>query len=236
MLRIAVTIAAAALIALSARADERAGRDLRAGLEELRARLALTSEQETQVRSIFEEHLQAQLATLERYGVDAGGRDSAHTVDLQKMRALLEELRANRAKIEHRLSGVLSATQLAEFSRIRTEQEKRLRHRLLSRRLDEIAARLELSPDQTDRVRPILKDHFEAQMAALDRHGVARGSRGGGEGLGFRTLRRLRKELGKINEKTAERLSALLSEAQLATYEAFQAEQRKKLRSLLFQR
>ena len=236
MLRIAATIAAAALVALSAQADGREGSDLRTGLEELRARLALTPEQETQVRSIFEEHLEAQTAMLDKYDVDAGDRGSADTVDLQKMRALREELRANRAKIEDRLSGVLSATQLAEFKRIRTEQEERFRHRLLSRRLDEIGARLDLTREQAERARPILEDHFEAQIAVLDRHGVSRGIRDDGERPGLRTLRRLRKDLGKINDKTAQRLSALLSEAQLAAYEALQAEQRKKLRSLLLQR
>ena len=235
MPRIALTIVAAAMIALSAQADGRAGLYLRAGLEELCARLALTPEQETQVRSIFEEHLEAQLATLERYDVDAGDRDSGHTVDLQEMRALRGKLRANRVKIEDRLSRVLSATQLAEFKRIRTEQEERLRHRLLSRRLDEIGARLELTLKQTERTRPILKDHFESQMAVLDRHGVALGNRTG-ERPGFSTLRRLRKDLGANNERTTERLAAILSEAQFATYEAFQTEQRKKLRSLLFPR
>ena len=236
MPRTVVTIAAAALIVLSAQADGREGSDLRAGLEEIRARLALTPEQETQVRSIFEEHLEAQRTTLDKYDIDAGDRGNADAVDLQKMRALREELRANRAKIEGRLSGVLSETQMAEFERIRAEQEEEFRERLLSRRLDAIGARLELSPEQAHRVRPILKEHFEAQMAVLDRHGVAPGARDGGERPGFRTLRRLRKDLGEINDNTAERLSALLSEAQWAAYEALQAEQRKKLRSLLRQR
>ena len=233
MLRIAPLIAAAAMFALSAQADETTGSRVQAGLKEFSARLALTSEQETQVRSIFVEHLEVQTATLERYDVDVGDRDSAHTVDLQKMRALLEELRANRARIESRLSGVLSETQMAEFRRIRTEQEEKLRERMVSRRLDEIGVKLELTPEQTERVRPILKEHFDAQMAVLDRHGVAPGNRDG-ERPGLRTLRRLRKDLGANNERTVERLSAILSRAQLETYEALQAEQRRRLRALLF--
>ena len=235
MLRIAVTIAAVALSVLSAGADERAGSDLRAGLEELRARLGLTAEQETRARSIFEDHLAVQIATLEKYDVDADNR-GGDTVALQQMRALREELRANRAKIEARLSGVLSETQLEEFRYIRAEQEEKLRERLLSKRLDEIGARLELTPEQTDRVRPVLKEHFEAQMAVLDRYDAMPSNRSGGKRPGFRMLRRLRKNLGEIRTRTLKRLSTILSEAQMAAYEALQAEQRKKLRALLLQR
>lgn len=232
MSRIAVLIAAAALIALSVQADEATGSRLQASLKEFSDRLALTSEQEAQVRSIFEEHLEAQMATLDKY--DVGDRDRADTVDVQQMRALREELHANRGTVESRLSEVLSQTQMAEFKRIRAEQEAKFRDRLLSRRLDEIGAKLELTAEQTERVRPILKEHFEAQMAILDKHGVAPGNRGDGERPGFRTLRRLRKGLGANNERAAERLSAILSGAQLSAYESLQAEQRKRLRSRLF--
>ena len=229
MLRIAPLISAAAMFALSVQADETTGSRLQAGLKEFSVRLALTSEQEARVRSIFEEHLDAQMAILDKY--DVGDRDSANTVDVQQMRALREELRAKRGLVDSRLSEVLSETQMVEFRRIRAGQEAKLRDRLLSRRLDEIGAKLELTPEQTKQVRSILKEYFDAQMAVLDRHGVAPGER-----PGFRTLRRLRKDLGANNERTTERLSAILSEAQLATYEAFQAEQRKKLRALLFDR
>ena len=236
MPRIAPLFAAAALFALPSQADETTGSQLRAGLEKLGARLALTAEQEAQARSIFEEHLKAQIATLEKYDVDAGDRGDADTVNLQQMRALRAELRASRAEIESRLSKVLSKAQIAEFKRIRAEQEATLRERILSRHLDEFGAKLDLSPKQADRTRPVLKDHFEAQMAILDRHGIAPGHRDGGKRPGFRTLRRLRKDLKKNNARTAKQLSVILSEAQLAAYEALQREQRKKLRALLSER
>ena len=236
MLRVAVSIAAAALFALAARADDPPGSRLQAGLEEFAARLALTSAQEAPVRSIFEEHLAAQRATLERYDVDAGGRGGADAVDLEKMRALHEELRAHRTKIEDRLSRVLSDTQMTAFRRVRAERERKLLERLLSRRLDRVGAKLALTPDQTEPVRAVLKDYFAAQLAVLDRHGVAPGDLDTGKRPGFRTLRRLRRDLGENNEKALERLSAILSGAQLAAYEALQAEQRKKLRALLLDR
>ena len=236
MPRIALLIAAAALFTLSSHADETPGSRLQAGLKEFGARLALTPEQETKARSILEEHLEAQAAALKKHGVDVGDRAAAETIDLQRIRALHKELRGNSAKIESRLAEVLSETQMSEFKRIRVEQEEKIRERIFSVRLDKIGTKLGLTSEQKDRVRPVLKEHLEAQMAVLDRHGVAPGNPDGSKRLGFRTLRRLRKELGKNNARTSERLSAILTEAQLKAYEALQAEQREKLRALLLQR
>ena len=106
----------------------------------------------------------------------------------------------------------------------------------MSSRLEEIGARLELISEQADRVRPVLKEHFETQIAILDRHGIAPGDRDGDKRPGFRTLRRVRKDLGENNARTEKRLSTFLTEAQLDAYEVLQAEQRKKLRAQLFQR
>ena len=216
---------------MSGRADEATGSRLQAGLKEVGARLALTSEREARVRSIFEEYLKAQTATLDRY--DTGTDDRGSAIDIQRMRTLREELRANSVKVESRLSDVLSEIQMAEFERIRDEQEEKLRERLLSRRLEEIGARLGLTSEQTDRVRPVLKEHFEAQMAILDEHGIALGDRDGHKRPGFRTLRRVRRDLSENNARTEKRLSAFLTEAQTEAYEALQAEQRDKMRALL---
>ena len=236
MMRTVFSIVAASLLALAAQADQTQPQELQASLEEFRTRLALTPEQEARVRSIFEENIETQLATLEKYDVDTGDRGGVASIDPQKMRALREELRADRAKIENRLAQVLSGTQMAEFRRIRAEQEEKLRERLLSRRLDEIVVKLDLAAEQGDRVRPILKQHFEAQMAILDKHGISPGQRDSTKRPGFRTLRKLRKDMRRNDGKTEERLSAVLSETQLAAYKAFQTEQRKKMRSLLSER
>ena len=236
MLRILVLITAVTFITLSARADALAGSRLQADLGELGTRLALSPGQEARVRSIFEEHLEVQTATFDKYDVDTSDRGDAETVDLRRIRALRAELRMNHGKIERRLSEVLSVTQMAEFRRIRAEQEEKLRDRILSKRVDDIGARLELTPEQRERTRPVLEQHLEAQMTALDRHGVAFSKRDGDQRIGFKTLRRLRKDLDEIGERTLERLSAQLSATQFAAYEVLQAEQRRELRTLLFER
>ncbi len=234
MLPTAPLIAALVILAVSAQADDTNGSPLHAGLEEIGARLELTSEQETQVRSILEEHLQAQMATLDRYSINDG--DSADTADLQQMRNLRRDLQANRAKFGNRLSETLSEAQSAELNRILAQQEEMLHETIMSKRLDRIGERLELTSEQTERVRSILTDHFEAQIAVLDKHGVASGNGGDSKRPGLRTLRRLRKDLNAINRKTESDLSAILSSSQLEAYDELQAEQRKKLRTLLSER
>ena len=236
MMRTMLLIVAVSLLALTAQADEAGPPKLQAGLEEFRVRLALTPEQETRVRSIFEAHIEAQLETLDKYDIDAGDRGGAASIDLQKMRALREEIGGHSEKLEGGLSELLSGPQMAEFRRIRAEQEEKVHERVLSRRLDETVAKLDLTPEQANRVRPILAEHIEAQMDILNKHGIAPGQRDSAERPGFRTLRALRKDMRRNNARTGERLSAVLSEVQLEAYEALQAEQRKKLRALLSKR
>lgn len=96
--------------------------------------------------------------------------------------------------------------------------------------------RLELTPGQTEWLRPVLMEHFKAQTAVLDRHDIKIGKREDGKRPRFRALSRMDKELDANNVKTRERLSSILPDSQLAAYETFRAEQRKRLRSQLLQR
>ena len=230
MTRTVILILALGLMVMTAKADQAGPPKLHAGLEEFRARLALTAEQETQLRSVFEAHVEAQLKTLDAHGIDAGVRGDAAPMELQELRALRDALRANSASTERRLAGVLTAAQMTAFRNIRAEQEERLRERLLSRRVDEIIAMLNLGAETGDLVKPILQEHFKAQLAILDKHGIAPGRR-----IGLRKLRALRKDMRQNDDKTGERLSEILSKAQREAYEALQAEQRQEMRSRLFQ-
>lgn len=234
MLRI-LSLIAATMIAMPLQADETAAARLQAGLHELGVRLALSSEQEAQARSIIEEHLEALAAMLDRHEIDDLG--SASTTDIQRMRAVREEFRANRSRTESRLSEVLSEAQMAEFGRIGVEQEAKIREWLLLTRLDAIGAKLKLTQEQASQARPALKWHLEAQMAVLDKHGVANaGSLESGKRPGILALRRLRRELAEVSRTTEERLSGILFETQMAVYQELQEEQRRKLRALLFER
>ena len=209
---------------------------LLAGHEEFSERLGLTPDQEARVGSIIEKHIEALLETLEEYDVDVADIDDIETINLEKMRVLRGEIRERRAAIEKQLSGVLAETQMAEFRHIRAELEERVRNRLLSRRLDRVAAKLEFTPEQTELVRPILLDQFEEQRAILDRRGIDLGINGDGDRPGLLTLLALRRDLREADAITAGRLSAILSEQQLEAFEELAAEMRETMRKLLIQR
>ena len=229
-LRMAMPVALVLLtLAVPATADESLGLP---GLEEYRAWLELTDEQVERVRPIFVAYFEQQRATLERYGAAGGDWD---TVDVDRMRALGEALRRNDAKTGRELSRVLSKAQMAEYDRIRADQSGRIRERMFSRYVDYIAAMLELTPEQTEWVRPVLTQHTSTQTAILDKYGINPAT-GGRNRLGLRGLRQLQKEMEANNSRTDRQLSVILSESQMAAYESFQAEQRRRLRSRLMRR
>ena len=103
----------------------------------------------------------------------------------------------------------------------------------LEARLQETKLRLGLTEEQMAQLKPVLTDHFDAQMAVLDKHGIAVGNRGDRGRLGLRKLRALRRDMDKISDNTSKRLSGILSKAQLAEFEKIQKEQRDQMREKL---
>ena len=197
-------------------------------MQETRARLGLAEDQMMQLRPILRDQINALMAILDKYGLNVENRDSLP--DAQTLRALRRELDENKTKTSKRLSGILSGEQLAEFEKIQKERKKQIREDFLSKRAEDIGAKLGLTEEQIRQFKPVLASHFDAQMAVLDKQGVAIGSRGDRKRLRFRKLRALRKDLDKISDKTSKRLSEIFSKVQLAEFEKIQKEQRQKMR------
>lgn len=97
-------------------------------------------------------------------------------------------------------------------------------------RLQETTSRLALTEEQQARVKPILEDHFAAQMAILDKHGIKIGNQEGNKRPGFRQLRALRNDMNENKAKIMKQLSAILSEEQMAEFEQIQAELKERIR------
>ena len=235
MPKISLLIAIMVFFVFSAQADEVIESRIQTDLLNLSDRLELSSDQEMQVRLIIEDHLKTQIAILQKHELDIGNRNNGDAVDLQQMRTLRKELGASDAEVESQLSEVLSTSQLAEYRRIRMELDQKIRERFLSSVVNEIGVKLELTTEQTNQAEPILKAHFELQTDVLDKHGITLGKHDGEKRPGFRTLRRVRKDLKQINVSTAKQLSTFFSKAQLEEFETLQKEQRKKLRKQLRQ-
>lgn len=114
----------------------------------------------------------------------------------------------------------------------RTEQLEELRQRL-----EEARTRLDLTDEQVEQVRPILRAGSEAILGVLQEHGIdLRDRSGGANRLGFRQLRRLQRDLNAVREQTLEELDAVLTDEQLEIYEEMQEENRQAMRERLRQR
>ena len=201
-----------------------------ARLQEARARLGLTEEQQARLRPILEGHFAAQMAILDQYGLGVGTRDGDRQPGFQKMRALRNELNANKTKTAKQLSGILSKEQIAEFEKIQAERKLQLQEILQSKHIEKIGTKLALTETQMARLKPILEHHFATQMTILDKHGINIGNQEGSQRPGFISLRALRNDMNENRARTMKQLSGILSAEQLAAFEKMQAEQRERMR------
>ena len=105
-------------------------------------------------------------------------------------------------------------------------------------RIAETSERLNLSDEQIERLRPVLKSGFEAQMAVLADHGIDLENRNSGtqKKLGFREARKLRKDLDHVRKNTSEHVEGILSEKQFSEYKKIQDERKKKMREMIKER
>ena len=113
-----------------------------------------------------------------------------------------------------------------------TEQSEELR-----RRLEEARTRLGLTDEQVGQVNPILRAEFEALQGILQEYGIdLRDRSGGGNGLGFRQLRRLQRDANAVREQALEDLEKVLTDEQLETYQEMREENQQAMRERLRQR
>ena len=104
-------------------------------------------------------------------------------------------------------------------------------------RLEKTRARLNLTDEQAEQVRPILRAGFEAQKKVLQKHGIE--IRPGAEApgrLSLLELRRLNRDLAKVREQTLDKLSDILTDEQIKVYREIQQERRQELRERLRKR
>lgn len=225
-----IVLLATLFFACTAWAGEPDLSQLETRIQETRARLGLTEEQQAQLRPILEEHFDAQMAILDKYGLGVGSRGGDKLPDFQKMRALRNELDANKTKTAKRLSNVLSKEQVAEFENIQAERKQRIQETLQSKLIEKIGTKLGLAGEQMAQVKPILEHHFTTQMAILNKHGIRIGNQKGNKRPGFRALRALRNDMEQHKAKTMKQLSSILSKEQMAEFENMQAEQKQRMR------
>jgi hypothetical protein len=92
----------------------------------------------------------------------------------------------------------------------------------LQERLQELEARLSLTPEQKERLRPVLAEELQRLKALREK------SQGGVAGR--RKRRKLARELREIQSDADRKLKAILSEAQMAELKKIREERRQQIR------
>ena len=97
----------------------------------------------------------------------------------------------------------------------------------IQQRVEETAARLNLTDEQKPEVEAIIRDSAEKRQAVLESFGFKDGNR---PKMNPRKMRSMRGQMNEIADETTEKLSAVLTDAQMAEYEQIKEEQRAAMR------
>ena len=111
----------------------------------------------------------------------------------------------------------------------------------LQERLEEARARLKLTDEQSEQIRPILRAGMEKQMAVLEKHGIdLRGEgaarRGRPSQQRLRELRALGDDLEAVRKETRTELKEVLSKEQFKEFKKLQEEGREAMRQAIRER
>ncbi len=98
----------------------------------------------------------------------------------------------------------------------------------IEERIRETAERLQLTDEQRPQVEAILREGIEKREKILKDAGFEEGQR---PQMRPRQMRKLRGDLGEVSEETTQKLSAVLTNEQMAEYEKIQEERREEMRA-----
>ena len=132
----ALAIVAIGITPATAAAEDDHAAQLEERLAETKARLGLTDEQIEQITPILEAGFEAQMAVLDRHGIDLEDRGTGESerIGFRAMRALRGDLQEVRADTLEELGDVLTDEQMAEYRKIQEERRAELRERIRERR------------------------------------------------------------------------------------------------------
>ena len=104
-------------------------------------------------------------------------------------------------------------------------------------RMDDARERLNLTDEQTEQLRPILRQHLEAVQEVLAERGIDLAEPSGPrKRLGLRGARRLGKQLDKVRAGTLAKVEDVLEPDQVKAYKKIQAEWKAAIRKRIMAR
>lgn len=92
-----------------------------------------------------------------------------------------------------------------------------------------IEERLELSDEQREAFRPVIKASSEQKLAVMKRYGIEPGDPSAIKDLGFRKKLKLRGDMQAIDKSTEKQLKEILSEDQLKVWKEIAKERREEM-------
>ena len=135
--RIAVLWASLVLAALPAvQAEEDRAAQFEARMAETKARLNLSDEQVEQLTPILRSGFEAQMAVLEKNGIDFQNEnsDDRERLGIRDARKLRKEMETVRVNTLDEVEKILSDEQFAEYEEILAERQKKMREMMKQRR------------------------------------------------------------------------------------------------------
>lgn len=116
-------------------------------------------------------------------------------------------------------------------------EDRKARLEQLQARVTEARDRLQLSDEQIEKLKPILRQQSQAMRKVLAKHGINLEDRSErSKRLGLRAARKLSRDLDEIRARTLAQIQEFLRPEQVAEYKKLQAERKKVLRQRIRER
>ena len=92
---------------------------------------------------------------------------------------------------------------------------------------------LQLNDEQREAVRPIIEANFEQRLADLQKHGIDLKNREANKRPSLGKMLKLRKDLGKVGDKTEKELGKVLNDDQMKVWKELEKKRREQMRERL---
>jgi Spy/CpxP family protein refolding chaperone len=179
-------------------------------LAELESRLQLTPEQTAKLRPIIDQETEELRAVRDKYA-----SDSSPTAK-QTMRG---EMKTIHEKYEGQITAVLTPEQQTEWSKIKEEHKSGAEDRAsqAQERLAELQTRLKLTPDQTEKLRPVIQQEMAELKAVKDKYAMDTSHNG---------RKNMFRDMKKVQEKYSGQIAAVLTPEQQSEWKKIKEERK----------
>ena len=120
---------------------------------------------------------------------------------------------------------LLAAPLYAQIAAPSEEARERMRAQI-----EESLERLHLTDAQRETVRPILEESFAQRLAVLEKHGIDLENQDANDRPGFRTMRKLGKDMDNVRKDTEKQLQAVLTADQMNLWKELEEERCARMR------